>query len=136
MEKSIGRFVAIAFVLASVLLAAVLARALHGGLFALGVEDYPILGSEFPASTVAGYLIAAVAGVVCFRNPEIRRLSNEVGGELSKVTWPTRQETWAATIVVIVTVALSAAYLGVFDAIWLWASNAILSIPNGTVTHG
>jgi len=77
---------------------------------------------------LAGGLVAAIAGVVCFRNSEVRRLSDEVASELSKVTWPTRQETWAATIVVIVTVAVASLYLGIFDAIWLWASNSLLSI--------
>ncbi|MCC6810654.1 MAG: preprotein translocase subunit SecE [Deltaproteobacteria bacterium] len=58
----------------------------------------------------------------------MKTLADEVALELSKVTWPSRQETWAATVVVIATVAISAAYLGVFDAVWSWASDALLSI--------
>lgn len=39
----------------------------------------------------------------------------EVWAELKKVHWPTRAETYAATIVVLVLVAIVAAYLGVVD---------------------
>ena len=52
-----------------------------------------------------------------------RRLPNEqvfasvveVTRELEKVTWPTRKETSAATVVVIVTVLISALILSSFD---------------------
>jgi len=128
-KSSLGRYVALAYIGAAILLAFVLGRLLHAGLFYAGVEDYAILGNkDLALSALAGGLVAAIAGVVCFRNAEVRRLSDEVASELSKVTWPTRQETWAATIVVIVTVAVASLYLGIFDAIWLWASNSLLSI--------
>jgi preprotein translocase subunit SecE len=41
----------------------------------------------------------------------------DVQGELKKVTWPTRKDTYASTIVVIVLVLVSAVYLGGIDAI-------------------
>ena len=40
--------------------------------------------------------------------------------ELKKVHWPTRQETQAATIVVIIGVTLVAAYLGIVDTVLSW----------------
>jgi preprotein translocase subunit SecE len=43
---------------------------------------------------------------------------DEVVGELSKVTWPTREETYYSTIVVIVTSVLAAVYTGIIDALW------------------
>ncbi|PLX88417.1 MAG: preprotein translocase subunit SecE [Desulfuromonas sp.] len=42
---------------------------------------------------------------------------NDVQGELKKVTWPTRKDTYASTIVVIVLVLVAAAYLGGVDMI-------------------
>jgi len=46
--------------------------------------------------------------------------------ELEKVTWPTRKETYAATIVVIVTVAIAALVLQLFDYLWALLANWIL----------
>ena len=43
---------------------------------------------------------------------------DEVAGELSKVTWPSRPETWRNTVVVIVTSIIAAAYLFLFDSVW------------------
>ena len=129
MERSLGRYVAIAYVVAAMLLALIVGRFIHAGLFYAGVEDYPILGVDYRLSFLLGIVLAAATAIVCYRHPEVKRLADEVATELSKVTWPTRQETWAATLVVIVTVAISALYLGLFDAVWLWASNAVLTLP-------
>jgi len=41
----------------------------------------------------------------------------DVKVELKKVTWPTRKDTYASTIVVIVLVMVSAAFLGGIDVI-------------------
>lgn len=35
--------------------------------------------------------------------------------ELKKVTWPTKQQLWYSTIIVVVVTAISAAYLGLVD---------------------
>jgi len=50
----------------------------------------------------------------------------EVWAELKKVHWPTRSETNAATVVVLVLVALVALYLGVVDFILSQVVQAIL----------
>jgi preprotein translocase subunit SecE len=43
------------------------------------------------------------------------RFLSEVRGELSRVTWPTRREVWATTVVVILTSMLFGVYLWVID---------------------
>ena len=43
------------------------------------------------------------------------RFLTEVRGELSRVTWPTRREVWATTVVVILTSMLFGVYLWVID---------------------
>ncbi len=133
MEKSaVGRYVALAYIGAAILLGFVLSRIIHAGLFYGGIEDFAVMGSkDFPMSSLAAGAVAVIVGIICFKNAEVRTLADEVAMELSKVTWPSRQETWAATIVVIATVAIAALYLGIFDAVWLWASNQLLSIPSG-----
>jgi preprotein translocase subunit SecE len=132
MERSLERYVAIAYVLAGMLVALVVSRGIHAGLFYAGVEDYPVLGADYRLSAFVGVALAAGTAIFCYRHPNVKRLSDEVALELSKVTWPTRQETWAATLVVIVTVAISSLYLGLFDAVWLWASNAVLTYRQGS----
>ena len=69
--------------------------------------------------------IAGAAAVVALRNERLVTLANEVTLELTKVSWPTRQETFAATIVVIVTVLIAATYLGLCDYVWSFFSNKI-----------
>jgi preprotein translocase subunit SecE len=51
----------------------------------------------------------------------------EVWAELKKVHWPTRQETYAATLVVLIVTVLVAAFLGVVDFAISHVVQAILS---------
>jgi preprotein translocase subunit SecE len=44
-----------------------------------------------------------------------RRFLSDVRGELSRVTWPTRREVWATTLVVILTSTVFGVYLYVVD---------------------
>jgi preprotein translocase subunit SecE len=47
--------------------------------------------------------------------PRTVNFLSEVWAELKKVHWPTRKETYAATIVVLVVTAIIAIFLGVVD---------------------
>ncbi len=47
--------------------------------------------------------------------PRARGFVGEVWAELRKVHWPTRKETYAATMVVVVITLLIAVFLGVVD---------------------
>ncbi len=49
--------------------------------------------------------------------PQSRQFLTEVASELRKVHWPTRQETVAATVVVLVVVAIVSLWLGLVDAV-------------------
>ncbi len=46
---------------------------------------------------------------------QLREYGKDVRAELSKVSWPTREELRDSTIVVIVTVLLVAAFIGIVD---------------------
>jgi preprotein translocase subunit SecE len=49
--------------------------------------------------------------------PQSRQFLTEVVSELRKVHWPTRQETVAATVVVLVVVAIVSLWLGFVDGV-------------------
>jgi preprotein translocase subunit SecE len=46
------------------------------------------------------------------------RYLRETRGEIRKVTWPTRQESWRLTAIVIAVTILTAAFLWLFDTIF------------------
>jgi preprotein translocase subunit SecE len=69
--------------------------------------------------------VALAVGIALFKNERIFALANDVTSELRKVTWPTRKETQAATIVVIVTVIIAAIILGLFDMVWSFLTDRI-----------
>ena len=74
----------------------------------------------------AGAALAALAaGIVLYKNERVYSLANEVATELKKVTWPTRQETQTATLVVVITVIIAALLLGAFDTVWSWLTDRI-----------
>ncbi len=57
----------------------------------------------------------------------ISRFFRETAGELRKVNWPTRQEAWALTVIVLIVTGIMSVILGGFDYIasklfeWLFA---------------
>ena len=73
-------------------------------------------------------LISAIAAIVSYRSDKIHGFATEVSVELSKVTWPSRQETWSQTIVVLIVSAIAAAILGVFDSAWSWITDMIYDV--------
>ena len=76
------------------------------------------------------FVIGGVAGfgvaIYMWRHPKVNRLAIEVVTELSKVTWPTRKELSASTVVVIVVSVVASIILGVFDLIWSNRSELVL----------
>jgi preprotein translocase subunit SecE len=84
-----------------------------------------------PQPLVVTATALAVGGVVTlslYKNEKINRIANEVVGELTKVTWPSRKETQVATVVVIITSLIAAAIIGVFDAAWSWLTDFIYKV--------
>ncbi len=60
-------------------------------------------------------------------NPIVRYL-RETRAELSKVSWPTRQEATNLTLVVLVTVLFSSIILGAFDYLFAYLFGLIIGI--------
>lgn len=74
---------------------------------------------------VVGVLAGLAAVVFAWKNERIRTLAQETVDELARVTWPSRQETYGATVVVIVTSMISAAVIFVLDRFWSWLTDLI-----------
>ncbi len=75
----------------------------------------------------ASLFVAVTAGALAYKNENIFGSAVEVTRELEKVTWPTRNETSAATVVVIVTVAIAALILSGFDFVWAYLAGWFLA---------
>jgi preprotein translocase SecE subunit len=72
--------------------------------------------------------VAAAITLVCYRHPTASRVSNEIVGELAKVTWPSRDEIQTATVVVIITSVIASLIIGAFDAIWSTPTDLIYKV--------
>lgn len=69
-------------------------------------------------ATIASAAVGIGLALGLYRHEKSHRVATEVVSELSKVTWPSRKETYASTIVVIVTSLIAAAIVGSFDFVW------------------
>jgi preprotein translocase subunit SecE len=71
-------------------------------------------------------LLAVIIGLLAYKNERLFAAAYDVTHELEKVTWPTRKETSAATVVVIVTVGVASLILAGFDLVWGGLANLVM----------
>ena len=90
-------------------------------------EDFPIITRQFSLTTLLASVIGFGSGIFCWFNKKINGLLCEVVDEVRKVVWPSREETVAATIVVLVAIFIFGAYLGALDAIFTWLTSLLMS---------
>jgi preprotein translocase subunit SecE len=114
-----NKFVHLTFALAGLLAAFVLSRTGDW------VWSYFAKPNDLVVNLFA-ILVGGTAALVAYRNERVFSSIVDVTRELEKVSWPTRKETSAATIVVLVTVLISALILSGFDAIWAFFTNWFL----------
>lgn len=114
----IERWVQTAFIAGTVFLFLVLGKVVRAA-WDLFAEPDP----RFIAP-IAGAIAIATA-IALYKAPKVHQFSHEVATELSKVTWPNREDTWRQTVVVIVVSVVAAIILGIFDAIWLGITNLV-----------
>jgi preprotein translocase subunit SecE len=74
---------------------------------------------------IGAVVLAGIATFAAWKNEQVFALATEVTNELRKVTWPSRKETMSSTIIVIITTIVAALLLGLFDAVWAWATRMI-----------
>jgi preprotein translocase subunit SecE len=78
-----------------------------------------IASSQATMITAGSAIAALVITTSLYRAPKVRRFASDVALELAKVSWPTRKETWAHTVVVLVVSAIAAVIVAAMDATWL-----------------
>lgn len=78
--------------------------------------------------TAGSAVLAVVVMFAVYSNANVLRLANDVAAELSKVTWPSRQETTTSTVVVIIASLIAAGIIGAFDAIWSTLTDLIYKV--------
>lgn len=114
-------------------------RYVHFGFFAAGfvltyvlIKVVESLWSIFWAANdliIVGAAVAIAGGVTFYawRHPRVNLLAKEIATELSKVTWPTRKETSAFTVTVVVTTSIAALILWLFDMFWAALTGIVYS---------
>ncbi|MBI5494956.1 MAG: preprotein translocase subunit SecE [Deltaproteobacteria bacterium] len=123
--QSVGSLVALGFIFLSLAVSFVLSHTLHWVFLNLGIIDTPILGDRFTLTTLIAAAVSFGTGFLLWRNATVNPMAHEVVAELKKVTWPTGEETRAATLVVIVTSVVVSLVLGFFDLGFNWVINRI-----------
>lgn len=91
----------------------------------IGIHPIQLIGARFTVADAIGVAVAAFAGALVWMKAQWRQVSVEIVAELRKVTWPNRDETKASTRVVVVTVLIIAAILGIFDFFFSWFTDVI-----------
>jgi preprotein translocase subunit SecE len=101
------------------------------------VDDvWAFVGSYWPAlgrpkawmSTGLGLVVALGTTVWAWRREKYFRFVSEVVIEVSQVTWPTRAETRAATIVVVVISIICSCLLWIMDVTWNTVTDYLYSL--------
>lgn len=72
-----------------------------------------------------GGIGALVIGLIAFKHPKTFTSAKNIADELTKVTWPSKKDTQAATVVVLIMTVISAIILGLYDWAWSWITDRI-----------
>jgi preprotein translocase SecE subunit len=117
-----------------------------GGSLQLGVQKYLYTGYFVAACVVAfltshlveavwpgheniaspiGAVVGLVAMFIAWKNIRLRTLAMETIEELAAVTWPTKDETSTATVVVLATTVVASVVIFAMDRFWNWITNVI-----------
>lgn len=111
------RYVLLAFITVALLVGLTVQAASVSGFAQFAWPDTRLLGLLRTSSA-----LALGAGLVTFialiRNRKAISFTDEVIGELTKVTWPTREETVRASTTVVLTTLFTASLLAFYDFIW------------------
>ena len=122
MDKTNSKILTLSFALASALIGFtfhLLIKVLAGAVgFVARAADGDLVRHGLPVATAIA-LFAALQF-----NPKVLAWGEEVVGEIRKVVWPSRKDTTAMTIVVIIMVAISSVIITVFDLL----SNRLINL--------
>ena len=114
-----NKYVHLMFVVGGVLLALLLART-GDWLWSLFAKPNEL------ALNGGAVLVAGIATYAAYRSEGFFAAAFDVASELEKVAWPSRRETYAATLVVMVTVIIAAVITWSFDLVWGSLANLVM----------
>ena len=75
--------------------------------------------------SAVGVVVGLATLFYLYRKPAIRSWSEEVAGELTKVTWPDRETVTNGTMIVIVASLVATVYVTLLDRLWGFATRLI-----------
>ena len=74
---------------------------------------------------IAGGVIGVGVAIYYWRHKKVRTLIEEIAEELTRVTWPSRQEVTNSTTVVIIATAFATIFFALMDRFWLWVTKHV-----------
>ena len=95
-------------------------------LLAYRVWEDPVVVGIAPASSVFGLVAGALTFVFLLRHTVSREFVDSVVAELKKVAWPSREETFNNTSVVVASAVAFALLLGLYDFTWARVTGLVL----------
>lgn len=120
MDKTNSKFLTLSFAIAGALAGVTLHLLIKSFSAAFGIV------ARFADSDMVRHGLPVVIGLAVFAalqfNPRVVNWGDEVAVEIRKVVWPSRKDTTAMTIVVLIMVAISSVLITSFDV----ASGAVL----------
>jgi preprotein translocase subunit SecE len=73
----------------------------------------------------AGAALGTLAVIQSYRKPSVRAWADDVAGELSRVTWPSRETVMNGTIVVVLASAIATVYVTILDRFWSFVTTLV-----------
>lgn len=125
--EDLGKYVSIVYLVTGALLSWLFYRAVHEVLLWLEVSDASLVGGVSPSMLVGVVLGGGVTSYL-WNRPDVRVFLGEVVEELSRVTWPTGEETRSSTIIVVVVAVLASFLVAIADYVWNGFTTLMLAI--------
>ena len=122
------RFVYAAYFGGAITVAFLFSKALHGAWVKLALWKPEFGEPKDEILFLISGLVGAAAALYYWRRTRARQLAEEVAQELSKVTWPSKQEVTSSTTVVIVTTAVATVFFALMDRFWSFVTNFVYGI--------
>jgi preprotein translocase subunit SecE len=124
--ESVTRYLNVAYLLLGVVLAWFFVKTLDMLLGWAGPGADRILFMDVQLSLALGVVLGVGIAFFLYRNDKVFTWSNEVAVELSKVTWPDREDTMRSTYVVVIFSFIISAILAAFDFVWKYTTDWLL----------
>ncbi len=125
--EDVSRYVSMAYLVGGLVVAWVFAKT-SDLIFTSLTPRANIAFAGISLSVIVGVVLAVLLTVALWRNRRAYQWTTEVAVELSRVTWPDLDETRQSTIIVIAFSVVLALCLSLFDFVWKFATDAILSV--------